>query len=471
MDADARLLTQGISKVPPPGYPLTRTNLAKDKTMRKLQRNPVTLAFLTLISLSIFIANNRACAATWDENFTVNPALPQIPDRAFNLKDFGGVGDGKTFNTDAFHKAIAEIDHQGGGRLVVPAGVYRTLPFVLCSRLDLHLDEGAVIAAPDTFAGYDIPDPTTLANQAEVRAKVKMPDSLISGRNLHDVAITGTGIIDGGGAVWWAWSERPARAQPGRLIYPRQKMVVIAGCERLHVEGITFRNSPQFHFVPRNVTDLLIERVKVIAPHDAPNTDAIDPSVCSNMVIRDCDFDTGDDDIAIKSGGHNLLIENCRIKHGHGISIGSETTVGVHDMLVRHCTFDGADNGIRIKSMRGAGGLVENIRYTDIQMHNVANAIVLDLTYTDSNRPNFVGDPTKIPKMQHIQIDNVQIKNSKNAGKIVGLPDSHITDVSLHNVQITADHDLVIQNCDQLNLTDVQRSIGNPFRGSATQPN
>ena len=65
---------------------------------------------------------------------------------------------------------------------------------------------------------------------------------------------------------------------------------------------------------------------------------------------------TGDDDIVIKSGGSDILIENNTLRHGHGISIGSETTAGVHNMLVRHCTFDGTDNGIRIKSMRGAGG-------------------------------------------------------------------------------------------------------------------
>src|SRR5450432_3926299 len=188
---------------------------------------------------------------------------------------------------------------------------------------------------------------------------------------------------------------RPARLQPGRIVYPRPKMIAITRCDRLHVQGITLRNSPQFHLVPKDVTDLTIEGVKVTTPFNAPNTDAIDPGTCTNVLIRDCDIDTGDDDIAIKSGGHNILIQDCTIRHGHGISIGSETTAGVSDMLVRNCTFDQTDNGIRIKSMRGAGGVVENIRYENIQMKNVANAIVLDLTYTDANRPNFRGDPTK----------------------------------------------------------------------------
>ncbi len=95
-----------------------------------------------------------------------------------------------------------------------------------------------------------MPEPDSLKSQDEVNAKVKMPAPLISGRDLHDVAITGHGVIDGNGAIWWPNSERAIRQKKGRLIYPRQKMVVITGCERLHVDGVTFRNSPMFHFVP-----------------------------------------------------------------------------------------------------------------------------------------------------------------------------------------------------------------------------
>ena len=128
-------------------------------------------------------------------------------------------------------------------------------------------------------------------------------------------------------------------------------------------------------------------------------------------------------------------------------------------MLVRHCTFDGADNGIRIKSMRGAGGPVENVRYTDIQMRNVANAIVLDLNYVDSNRPDFKGDPTKIPSIHNILIDNVRIESSSNAGKIVGLPESRITGITLRNVQITAEKNFEIKDANQLTFDNVTLSI------------
>ncbi|HVT74634.1 MAG TPA: pectate lyase [Lacunisphaera sp.] len=388
-----------------------------------------------------------------------HPALPVIPDREFRLTDFGAIGDGHTLNTDAFRRAIAAVREAGGGRLVVPKGEYRTLPFELCSRLDLHLEEGAVIEAPASFGDYGLPEPDTLGSQAEVREKVTVPPPLIHAHKVHDVALTGTGAIDGNGARWWAWAERAARAAPGRLVYPRPHLVVIDGGERLLVADVTLRNSSRFHLVPQRVNDLTIERVKVRAPSNAPNTDAIDPGPGRNFLIRDCDIDTGDDDIVIKSGGTNVLIENNTIKHGHGISIGSETIAGVDNMLVRNCTFENTDNGIRIKSMRGAGGLVHNVRYENIRMRGVANAILLQLDYIDNNRPDFKGDPARVPAIHDIVLQDVTIENSRSAGRIVGLPDSRITGVTLRNVRISAEHDLVIKDADEPRCENVTREI------------
>ncbi len=413
-------------------------------------KTPTAATRLLYITLALLAAGPTRARA--DVHITLPahfaPARPKIPNRTFSLADFGAVPDGKTLNTDAFQRAITAVDHAGGGKLVVPRGIYRTLPFVLCSNLDLHLDAGAVIEAPATFTEMGIPEPESLTSQAEVDARVKVPEPLITGRDLHDVALTGPGTIDGNGAHWWAWSERAERAHHGRLVYPRPHLVAINGCERLYIADITLTNSSKFHLVPANIKDLTIERVKVRAPFNAPNTDAIDPGPVVNAWIHDCDVDTGDDDIVIKSGGTNVLIEDCRIKHGHGISIGSGTTVGIHNMLVRRCSFDGADNGIRIKSMRGAGGETENVRYTEITMRNVANPITIDSNYVDNNRPNFKGDPTKIPSVHNILIDHVTAEACTNAGKISGLPDVPVRDVILRDVRIAADNPFEMRETD-----------------------
>ncbi|MEI6051192.1 MAG: glycosyl hydrolase family 28 protein [Opitutaceae bacterium] len=424
---------------------------------------------LLLASLVLVLSPTLKAAEAVKLDFSalenLRPALPIIPERTFNLADYGAIGDGHTLNTTSFQQAIAAVHKAGGGRLIVPAGIFFTTPFTLCSNLELHLEAGAVIKAPGTFAALGLPDPATFKTQAEANTVYKVPEPLISGKNLHDVALTGTGTIDGSGAHWWAWSERAARnvarTQPGRIVYRRPHLVVINGCERLLVRDLTLSNSSMFHLVPKNITDLTIARIKVRAPWDGsgPNTDAIDPGPGTNFWIHHCDIDTGDDDIVIKSGGTNILIEDNTIKHGHGLSIGSETSVGIHNMLVRRCTMEDTDTGIRIKSMRGAGGLVENIRYTDITMKNVSTAITLQLDYVDNNRPDFKGDPAKIPAIRHIVLDHLTITGSRNAGILHGLPDSPITAITLRDITLTAEKDFDIRHADHPTFEQVTRTI------------
>lgn len=418
---------------------------------------PRRLFVATILLAAFFSILPAAGAAAVDVSAleTLRPALPVIPTRTFKLTDFGAIGNGQTLNTAAFKKAIAAVEKAGGGRLIVPKGVFRTAPFALCSNLNLHLEAGAVIQAPDTFEALGLPNPASFKTQDEANAAYQVPDPLITGKNLHDVALTGPGTIDGSGAHWWAWSERAMRnaaaaGRPGRVVFRRPHLVTFNDVQRLLVAEVTLINSPMFHLVPRAVTDLTIERVKVRAPHDnsAPNTDAIDPGPVTRAWIHHCEIDTGDDNIVIKSGGTDILIEDCTIKHGHGISIGSETTAGVHGMLVRRCTFDGTDNGIRIKSMRGAGGLVEKVRYTELTMKNVPNPIVLQLDYVDNNRPDFKGDPTKIPAIRHILIDRVTIAGARHAGLIHGIPESPITNITLRDVTLEAEIDFDVRDAE-----------------------
>jgi len=110
--------------------------------------HPFSLLAVLAVVAAFIPAVVRAAAVDVAAAENVKPALPVIPDRTFTLTDFGAVGDGRTLNTDAFKQAIAAIAQAGGGKLIVPRGVFRTTPFALCSNLDLHLAEGAVIQAP-----------------------------------------------------------------------------------------------------------------------------------------------------------------------------------------------------------------------------------------------------------------------------------------------------------------------------------
>ena len=128
-------------------------------------------------------------------------------------------------------------------------------------------------------------------------------------------------------------------------------------------------------------------------------------------------------------------------------------------MLVRRCTLEDTDNGIRIKSMRGAGGLVENVRYTDITMKHVASAIILQLDYVDNNRPDFKGDPAKVPAIRNILLDHLTIEGSRNAGLIHGLPDSPITNITLRDITLTAEKDFDIRHAAHPVFERVTRTI------------
>ncbi len=415
---------------------------------------PLTVAALLLLIGSQDLPAETPLASQVE--ITVNPAPPSIPARQFHLSDFGAVPDGKTLNTHAFQKAIGAVDAAGGGHLIVGPGTYRTQPFSLCSHLDLHLDAGAIIVGPASFTDYGVPEPSA-ATKESLQQAGKSLKALISGSKLTDVQISGTGTIDGNGSLWWPWSERPARTDPTRLVYPRPRIIAVSSIQRFHISDVTLLNSPQFHLSVGQGTDILIQHVHIKAPGDAPNAAAIGISSGSIIRIDDCDLDAGDDNIAFNafpnSGTlHDCLVENCRCLHGHGISIGSMTADGISQLLVRHCRFDGTESGIRIKSAAGRGGIMEAIRYSDIFMNNVRTPINIDFTYFDSTNAPDIIDPQnpRLPHIHDVFIDHLTAANCPTLGKIVGTPKSPVTAVTIQDSTLAADKGMVIRDADSI---------------------
>ena len=121
---------------------------------------------------------------------------PVFKSNTVSLVDFGGVGDGKALNTEAFSKAIDALSNKGGGKLVVPAGVWFTGPIVFKSNINLHLDKGALILFSSDFDLYP------LVNTIFEGLETRRCQSPISGKNLENVAITGQGSINGSGEAW-----------------------------------------------------------------------------------------------------------------------------------------------------------------------------------------------------------------------------------------------------------------------------
>jgi polygalacturonase len=385
------------------------------------------------------------CVAFNGRAHAQNPPLPVIPTNTFLVTKFGAVGDGKTMNTTAIQKTIDAASAAGGGIVLVPEGNFLTGPFTLASQINLQLAKGATILITDDIKNYPSVD--------------ERYQDCISVVGAHDVEISGEGAIDGQGKAWW----EAFRAD--KAMTHRPYMIKFNKCSRVYVHGVTLTNSPMFHLVPQNCTDVTIQGITIQSPANAPNTDGIDPSGW-NYLITNCTIDDGDDNIAVKPGGNsrspgdkNFTITNCTFRHGHGMSIGSGTDNGIEDLRVSNCTFDSTDAGIRIKTSRGRGGLLQNLTYENLTMTAVKNPIYIIDWYPERDAPK---DPStekaqpvtdRTPINKNIVIRNVTATACATAGIIRGLPEAPISNVTLSNVTISAKSPMKIYHAQGIKFT------------------
>jgi len=424
------------------------------------RRSALAMAIFVVIICGASSDRNSGARTSQQLSIEINPKLPAIRSAKFVVTDFGAIGDGQHTNTDAFRKAIAHCHKSGGGQLIVPAGTFVTGPIELAESMALVLEKGAVIRGSQNFGDYETADHKILP--------------LIGAKRLNNVAIRGEGTIDGAGAPWWQRfrAERaagvPQQGQPRRPDQPqespRPKLILLADCANVLIQGVTLKDSPQFHLVPQRCHDVTIENVQITAPANSPNTDGIDPTSSREVLIRHCVIDVGDDNVSLKSNPNegpteNVLVTDCTFKHGHGASVGSNTGGGIRNVVIQNCTFEGADNGIRIKSARDRGGLIENVVYRNIRMKNVGVAITINLFYFDkagqqARKASPVTSTT--PIVRSVRISEVTAEGAKTAGDIVGLPEMPIENVTLENVRVNANTGMIVQDARNVSLRHVQ---------------
>ncbi len=364
-----------------------------------------------------------------------------------NVRDYGAKGNGTAKDTAAIQAAINACEQKGGGTVVLPTGTYLSAPIVLKSNITFHLDKGATLLGSPDHADYP--------SITEFRAPGLQ--ALVSATNASNVTINGEGTINGNGESWWQMARKIRGSGILGTHHPRPRLVVFDHCDHVLIEGVTIENSPMWQVVPYYSNDVTIRNVRILAPHHSPNTDAIDPFSSSNVLIEDVYADVGDDNVAIKSGminspgpdspSHNIVVRNCTFMHGHGVSVGSELAGGAHNILVENIEFNGTDNGIRIKANRDRGHPVYNLIFRNITMKNVKNALIVSEYYPRVMPPNGVSAApiTRLtPHFSNIVLQNVTATDSRNAGAIVGLPESPVKDVVLDNVKISAQKGMAI---------------------------
>lgn len=424
--------------------------------------------------------------------------VPCFPDKTFSITNYGAVGDGQDLNTQAFAKAIDACSAAGGGKVIVPAGLWLTGPIQLKSNVNLVVERGALIQMTKDHSQFPI-----------IKASAKSTNYVIAspiyGYDLENIAITGEGIIDGageswrpvkkekvtasqwkdftssGGAlsdngkIWWPTKEamegeqylKNIKKEKGKLTaedylpardYLRPYMVYLINCKNVLLENVTIRNSPKFVFYPNSCTNLTMNHVNIFNDYWAQNGDGIDISRCKNVLIYDCNVSAGDDGICMKSSGksddgtpnlENVVIAKCVVYHGHGgFVIGSNTDGGMQNIFVSDCNFIGTDIGIRVKSNAGRGGLVKNIYVKNIFMKDIVHeAISFNTYYEDvpagkvkSNGQLQIRDKT--PHFTDFYFDSIYCKGAKTAVSITGLPEMPVDNIHFKNMIITANKGL-----------------------------
>ncbi len=376
-----------------------------------------------------------------------DPPLPVITNQVFVVTNsiYGAVGDGLTDNAVAIQSAINDASTNGGGTVEIPANgtlsTYLSGPINLASGINLQIDGGAMLQM--------LPRNVTTNGSTIISKWPSASTPFILGSSLTDVAITGSGIIDGQGTNWWF---PKASTRPNFIQFTHSTRVLI--------QGVTLQNPPTFHMMVKNTNiGLTIQNVTVNTPASSPNTDGMDLA-STNVLIRNCFISDGDDNIEIggsSAAASDITISNCTFGTGHGLSIGSAVNGaggGVQGLLVSNCVFNGTEYGIHIKTDRGLGGLVQNLQYIDLMMTNVNFAVAIYCYYNEIGAPTssikvspFMASTDTVqavnsttPILQNITIQHVTASSiSANiAGIIWGLPESLVSNVTMSGVNFQA---------------------------------
>lgn len=332
-------------------------------------------------------------------------------------------------------------------------------PLQLRSGVALVVDKGVTAFASANPRDYDI-TPGLCGTLSTGPARGCHP--LLSVEKAKHTAIMGPGTIDGRGYMkirgtdqtWWQIARAAENTEKHQNCY---RILVANNADDLTLYNVMVKNSPNFHIVVNGTNGFTAWGVRIDTPEDARNTDGIDPGNSDNITITHSYLHTGDDNVAIKSGGngtHHITVSHNHFYSGHGISIGSGTLEGVSDMLVTDLTMDGTANGVRIKSDVTRGGLVNNITYENICMKNVTAPIAISPFYNDTTvdpfaPTRFKGD--KIPVYRNIVIRNVHALTPGSV-LLAGWDATHRTEVTLDNVSITGlqPQDIHMQETDVL---------------------
>lgn len=377
-----------------------------------------------------------------------------IPQRIFALADFAPNADDAR---PAILAAISAAHDAGGGRVVIPAGLHLSGgPIRLRSNVELHLEAGAILRFLPGEALY-LPPVRTRWEGTECYTLSPM----LYAEDCENIALTGSGTIDGQGAAHWLpWRATQKAVQDllrdmGRDGVSVEQRVFIGErrlrphfvqfnrCKRVLIDGPMLVDSPFWMVHPLFCEDVVIRNIRCKSDH--VNSDGIDPDSSRRVLIENCDFDVGDDGISLKSGRdqdgwrvgiptQDVVIRNCTYSGhaGGGMAIGSEMSGGVSNVFVDSFRIPKARHTLYFKANLDRGGRISNIFIRNITAGETASLLVFTNDYHSYRGGNF---PTVF---ERILVENVTVAATDTGISIAGHPDAPVRDVVIRDVAMGA---------------------------------
>ena len=308
------------------------------------------------------------------------------PEKRFLVTDFGAVGDGETLNTAKIQSAIDQIAAKGGGTLVIPKGVFMSGAIFLKPRVNLYLDEGAVIKGSNDRRDYP-----KMMTRIEGHFEPWLP-ALINADKVDHLRITGSGTLDGNGVTFWEdfWARRKANPATTNLDVERPRLAFIQNSKDVKISGITFKDSGFWNLHIYRCNGVVLEGLHIGVQDGlrAPSSDGMDIDSSQNVTVRRCTFRVDDDAVCLKGSKgpfamddkdspavENIRVIDCIFERGHGVlTLGSEATI-IRNVVIERARVVGPIALMRLKLRPDTPQLYENIRYKDITVDSTGALI------------------------------------------------------------------------------------------------
>ena len=398
-----------------------------------------------------------------------------VSKKIYSVNDYGAVSDTVTVNTKSIQKAIDECAAKGGGIVTFKPGTYVSGSIFVKSNVVLQIDKGVLILGSQNFDDYPNID-TRIAG-----IEMIWPAALINVIDAKNAAVTGKGIINARGKFCWDkyWKMRKEYDAKGlRWIVDydvkRVRTLLVQNSQDITVKDLTFKNAGfwtvQLLYSKQVTVDGIV--IKNNEDGSGPSTDGVDIDSSTWVLIQNCDIDCNDDNFCLKAGRDwdglrvnkptaYMVIRKCVARRGAGlVTLGSETSGGIHHILATDLYAKHTDNGLRVKSANNRGGVVEDIYFQNSVLDSVRNVFQFNLNwypaYSYSELPkgyNYdsipahwkkmlqkVTPPEKgIPSAKNFYISNIKATNAKQAFDAVGYKQSTLKNFVFSNSVVTAE--------------------------------